>query len=88
MNYTICGIPITPEHAQRLQETINRIHRECEEEERKREALHFRCEYYATRNNPHSTFKGSVEEYIKRYLVGKLWYLKYYTEEEQRSKHS
>jgi len=74
MKYTLCGIEISEEHASAINASIARI----EESLRRDEALHFRNEYAASRNNPHSTFRGTCEEYIKKYLPLKIGYLKYY----------
>jgi hypothetical protein len=69
----ICGIPITDEHAQNIRNTIDRINEAIAQADFNMFLDQLR---YTLGTNPHNTFKGSAEEYIRIYYPEKIKYLK------------
>jgi len=64
MKNTICGIEITQEHADNINATIERINNELQAEKRANLLNEVRCTLIT---NPHNLFKGTAEEYMKKY---------------------
>jgi len=76
----ILGIEITQAHADNLTETFNRIlYPESTEDGKKQIAENFKNDFYRTRRtNPHVDKNITVSEFIRKYLPGNIWMIKYF----------
>jgi hypothetical protein len=78
MKNTICGIPITDEHAQCIRNTVDRIHELIRlDDERTNAWGYLRAFEYTKAHNPHNTFQGTAVEYIRQYDPVNTHYIKH-----------